>query len=433
MNTTIKQPKKRSFIWSALPFFVLAHAAHHFLMALQQPLFPSIRDYFNVKSYTWASSVPMSFALASATGQIPAGWLADRIGPTALIMIGTLGVAVAGVLIGLAPNFILFIVFLILMGLLSGGYHPAATPLISASVEPEHRGRVLGFHLVGGNGAFFVSPIIAGLIVGAFGETSGWRYSYLILAIPTVVFALLFLFYLLKRGGRAHAAQMKRKIPDAKPPQPGYKRRLIAFLIMMVVGGGLAMTVMPFLTLYMTDELGASNARAGGLMAIVFSSGLWAGPVGGFIADKIGSIKVVIATGILSGVVIFLFRLVNLGPSLYAVLFLQGLIMALRMPVTEVFIMSQAPAKHRSKIFGVYYSTMQYTNAIFALPGGLLIDRYGFHTIFAWAAAGIVLVAVITAFFIWDAKDNYQHPEEVAASGDTGPDTKEPFKLKKSE
>lgn len=377
-------------------------------MALTQPLLPSIRDYFKVETYSQAADVPMSFALASATGQLPAGWLADRIGPTALILIGTLGVAVAGVLVGISTSYAMLIVFLVLMGLLSGGYHPAATPLISASVPPQLRGRALGFHLIGGNGAFFVSPIIAGVIVAAFGEASGWRYSYLILAIPTVVFALIFLFYLIRRGGRAHAEQVKQRITVEKPPQPGYKRRLIAFLVLMVVGGGLGMSIIPFLTLYMTDELGASNATATGLMAIVFSSGLWAGPVGGYISDKIGSVKVIIITGLLTGILIYAFKLVSLGPSLYAVLFFHGLNMAIRMPVTEVFIMSQAPAKHRSKIFGVYYSTMQYTGAIFVRPGGYLLDTFGFQTMFSWAALGITVVAVITAFFIWDAKDHYQ-------------------------
>ena len=158
MNTTTIQPqsKKRSFIWSSLPFFILAHAAHHFLMALQQPLLPSIRDYFDVESYAGASVVPMSFAFTSATGQIIAGWLNSRWGPTVLIMIGTLGVAIAGVLVGISPTYVVLIVFLMLMGLLSGGYHPAATPLISASVDPQIRGRALGFHLVGGNGAFLL-------------------------------------------------------------------------------------------------------------------------------------------------------------------------------------------------------------------------------------------------------------------------------------
>ena len=386
-------------------------------MALTQPLLPSIRSYFKIDTYGEASYVPMSFALASATGQLPGGWLADRIGPTVLIMIGTLGVAVAGVLVGISTTYVMLIVFLMLMGLLSGGYHPAATPLISASVPSQHRGRALGLHLVGGNAAFFVAPIIAAAVIGAFGEESGWRYSFLILAIPTVVFALIFLFYLMRRGGKAHAERVKRAVPDAKPPQPGYKRRLIAFLILMVVGGGIGMSVMPFFTLYMTDELGASDATAAGLMAIVFSSGLWAGPLGGYIADKIGSVKVIIATGLVTGILIYAFKWVELGPSLYVVLFLHGFNMALRMPVTEVFIMSQAPAKHRSKIFGIYYSTMQYTGAIFVLPGGVLLDKFGFNTMFTVAAIGVTVVAVITAFFIYDAKDHYNAETDGATVG----------------
>jgi MFS family permease len=383
-------------------------------MALQQPLFPAMRDYFKITTYTKASTIPMAFSLASATGQLPAGWLADRFGPVALIMIGTLGVAVAGVLVGFSVNFAMLLITLMLMGLLSGGYHPAATPLISASVEPQQRGRALGIHLVGGNSAFFVTPIIAAAIISAFGEESGWRYSYLILAAPTVLFALIFYVYLSRHGGRAHVEKVKQRIIEERPPQPGYKRRLIAFLTMMVVGGGIGMSILPFLTLYMTDELGASNATAGGLMSIVFSSGLWAGPVGGYISDKIGSVKVIIATGLLSGVLIYFFKFVSLGPSLYILLFFQGLNMALRMPVTEVFIMSQAPGKHRSKIFGIYYSTMQYTGAIFVLPGGYLIERFGFDIMFTWAAIGVTVVAVITALFIWDAKDNYQGETQVS-------------------
>ena len=81
--------------------------------------------------------------------------------------------------------------------------------------------------------------------------------------------------------------------------------------------------------------------------------------------------------------------------------------MAVRMPVTEVFIMSQTPAKNRSTIFGVYYSTMQYTGAIFTPLVGQMIERWGFR--FCFTATGIVVlaVAVVTSVFIYDAKDNY--------------------------
>jgi MFS family permease len=401
------ETKPKSFLRTGLPFFVLAHAAHHFLMALQQPLFPTIRTYFKVETYTEASFIPMSFALASAIGQLPGGILADKIGPVALIMVGTLGVALAGVAVGLSQSYVMFLVFLMLMGLLSGGYHPSATPLISASVDPKIRGRALGIHLVGGNSAFFVTPIIAGGIVAAFGPDLGWRLSFLILAVPTIVFAVIFWWYLTKRGGNAHVQAIKRSIPEMKAPQPGYKRRLIAFLTIMVIGGGVTMSVTPFLTLYMTDNLGVPEAIAGGLMSIVFSSGLWAGPVGGLIGDKIGSVKVIIATGLVGGVLLFSYKYVSYGWSLYLLLWLQGLFQSMRMPVTEAFIMSQAPGKHRSKIFGLYYSTMQWTGAIFALPGGVLLDHFGFNTMFTWAGIGVFLTAIVNAFFIWDAKDHY--------------------------
>jgi len=404
METTSKQTKSesRSFFLTSLPFFIIAHAAHHFLTALPQPLLPAMRDEFGL-SYTKASLIPMSFAISGATGQLPAGWLADRVGPTLLIAVGTIGVALAGVLIGFSKSFIMLISFLLLMGLLSGGYHPAATPLISASVKPQHRGRALGLHLVGGNSAIFVAPIIVASISGFW----GWRGSFFALAIPTIIFGLIFYISLTRKAGKAHVAGVKQKISKEKTPQPGYQRRLIAFLTMIIFGGGASMSILSFLTLYMTDELGASNELAGGLLSIVFSSGLWAGPLGGYLADRIGSVRIVIITGILSGILIYALKFVSLGPTLYLVLFIQGLNMAIRMPVTEVFIMSQSPAKNRSTIFGVYYSTMQYTGAIFTPLGGYIIERWGFQFCFTVTAIAILIVAVVTSVFIYDAKDNY--------------------------
>jgi MFS family permease len=96
---------------------------------------------------------------------------------------------------------------------------------------------------------------------------------------------------------------------------------------------------------------------------------------------------------------------VQLGWGLWIVLWVMGVIQAVRFPVTEVFIMNQSPAKHRSTIYGVYYSTMQYTGAIFAPIMGRFIDIYGFHTIFTFTAYVMTAVAIVTSIFIWDAKD----------------------------
>jgi MFS family permease len=401
-TSTPTESENRSFLWTSLPYFILAHAAHHFLTALPEPLLPAIRDEFKL-NYTQASLVPSAFAISGATGQLPAGWLADRVGPKLLIAVGTIGVAIAGILVGFSRSFMMLVSFLLLMGLTSGGYHPAATPLISASVKPQQRGRVLGLHLIGGNSSFFLAPLIAGAVSGIW----GWRGAFFTLAIPTIIFGVIFYLHLSRKSSEAHVAGVKQKIRAENPPQPGYKRRLIAFLTMIIIGGGASMSILSLVTLYMTDVLGASNEMAASLLSIVFSSGLWAGPLGGYLADKLGSVKIVIITGIVSGLIIYALNFVTLGFSLYLVLFLQGLNMAIRMPVTEVFVMSQTPARNRSTIFGIYYSTMQYTGAIFTPLGGHIIDRWGFHFCFTATAIVITVVAVVASFFIYDAKDNY--------------------------
>jgi MFS family permease len=391
----------------------MAHFGHHLLTALPGPLLPAIRDEFHL-DYSQSAWVSTTFALAGGGGQLPSGWLADRIGPAILIAIGTLGVAVGGILVGLSQTFIMLLVFLALMGLMTGGYHPASTPLILASVDPEKRGRALGLHLLGGNSSFFVAPIAAGFIMTIL-PRFGWRGPFIILAIPTAIFGLIFFFWLTKRGGKGHAEAARRRNAVEKPPQPGYKRRLIAYLIMMVLGGGAGMSVNAFLTLYMTDELGASNAQAAMLMSIMYIPGLVGGTIlGGWVSDRIGTVKIIIATSIISGLIIFGIKSATLGIGFYIILFIMGLNMAIRMPVTEVFIMSQTPAKHRSTIYGFYYFTMQYTGAVFAPIMGDLIERFTFDTMFTFSAIAVTAIAVLTSFFIWDAKDNYQPPVTAA-------------------
>ncbi|HSW57156.1 MAG TPA: MFS transporter, partial [Dehalococcoidales bacterium] len=215
-----------------------------------------------------------------------------------------------------------------------------------------------------------------------------------------------FFFYLNKRYNRANIEAIKRKQTAEKPLQKGYKRRLVAFLTMMVIGGGAGASVNAFLTLFMVNELGASNAVAAMAMSIIFSSGLWAGPLGGWMSDKFGSAKVIIVTGILGGLIIFALKeITQVGIALWATLWVMGVIQAIRFPVTEVFIMGQTPAKNRSTIYGVYYTTMQYTGAIFAPIMGGFLDRFGFYTMFTFSAWAVTAVAVITSLFIMDAKD----------------------------
>ncbi len=408
VKSTASQPenkqealKQRSFFLTGLPLFVLAHGAHHLITALHQPMLPYMQQEFKL-DYTKVGAITSAFSISGGVSQIPSGWLADRMGPAYLITMGILGVAIGGLFVGLSTGYLLLLLALVFMGLMSGGYHPASTPLISMSVPVHQRGRAVGIHLTGGTGMFFATPILAGIIAGVW----GWRGVYLTLAIPSAVFGFFFFFYLKNRYGKARFEEMKKKQAEERPPQPGYKRRLWAFMIMMVLGGGASATVHSFLTPFLVDVLGAPKQYAAMTPSLVFFWGFIGAPAGGYLSDKVGSAKVIITTDILSGLILFgLVAVDSFGPFLWAVLCILGIAQAIRFPVSEVFIMSQTPAKNRSTVYGIYYSTMQYTGAIFAPVMGYFLNIYGFHTMFKFSAYAVTAVAVITAFFIYDAKD----------------------------
>ena len=178
-----------------MPLFVLAHFSHHVLAALLQPLLPFIRDDFAL-SYTQTGWVMSAFTLAYGISNLPAGWLADRVGSRLLITVSISGAALCGLMIGLSSTYIMMIVFLILLGVMSGGYHPAASPLISASVEPQNRGRALGLHQIGGTASFFLAPLIAVGIAGVL----NWRGTFVTLAIPTIIFGIVLYLLIGRRG-----------------------------------------------------------------------------------------------------------------------------------------------------------------------------------------------------------------------------------------
>ncbi|MGD0780143.1 MAG: MFS transporter [Dehalococcoidales bacterium] len=384
----------------------MAHFGHHLLTALPGPLLPSIRTAFGLNNFQ-AMLVTTAYAFSSGAGNIPAGRMVDKIGPTILLTIGTLGVAAGGLITGLSNSYIVFMVFLVIMGFMTAGYHPASTPMILSAVEPEKRGRALGLHLVGGNASFFIAPLIAGGVMVLW-PSMGFRGPFIVLSIPTAIFGIIFFIYLTKRGGLTHVRAAKQRAIEEKPPQPGYKRRLWAYLIQMVVGGGAGMSVQALMSLYIVDKLGATDTSVTWIMSVSFLPAIVGGTVvGGWISDRIGSVKVIIVTGILSGLLIFWLRWSTATNFwFFLLLFIMGLNNAIRMPVTEVFIMGQTPAKNRATIYGIYYFTMQYTGAIFAPVYGWLVPNiYSYEQVFFFSAIMVTTVSVVTSFFIWDAKN----------------------------
>jgi MFS family permease len=379
---------------------VVAHFAHHLLPALQIPLLPFIRSEFSL-DYTRSATVTSSFTLSYGISQIPSGWLADRIGRRILMVIGICGVGLAGVLVGLSQTYIMLIVFLVLMGVLGGGYHPSATPMVSALVESKKRGRALGIHEIGGGASFFVAPLVAAAIAAVW----GWRGSYIGLAIPTIIFGIIFYRSI---GRRAAMSSPRPEITEHREdtgPQPGHLRRLIAFMVLSVGTGGFAASVTAFLPLYMVDHFGTSEQTAASLMAIYFSAGLWVSPLGGYISDRLGQVPVLVVNSLITSAAIYLLNLAPYGLASGSLFFILGITTFIRLPVSEAYIIGQTTEHNRSTVYGIYYFSMTETGAVFAPLMGLIIDRFGFYNGFTIASAAIVVVVLACSAFLWGSRD----------------------------
>ncbi len=379
-----------------MPLFILAHFSHHILAALLTPLLPYIRDHFTL-TYTQAGWLVSAFNLSYGAGQLLAGWLADRIGPRIVLTIGIAGVALSGILIGLSSTYIMMLTFLVLLGITGGGYHPAAAPLLTASVSPKNRGRILGIHQVGGTASYFLAPLIAAGLAVAL----GWRGTFLAISIPTLMFGIAF-YILLGRMG--YTKKVKKKVVasqiDAKPA-PGRPHRLAVVLTLSIAVGALPIPIIQFLPLYVVDNFGASKETAAALLALVFSGGLWAGPLGGYLSDRVGSVPVIIAACIIAGPLAYLTGMVPYGWGFSVVLVLLGMAVFASFPVSESYIVSNTTEGNRSTVLGIYYFGSRGGPGVLAPVVGYLSDHFGFSTAFGFVGATIFAVTVICTIYLW--------------------------------
>ncbi len=393
----MKKLRIPSIFLGTLPLFVLAHFGHHLLTALPTPMLPLIRNDFNL-SYAQSGMVASAFGIAYGISQLPAGWLADRISYRFLIVIGTCGVAVAGLLVGLSTSFVTLIVFLVLMGIAGGGYHPSAAPLIGASTEPEKRGRALGFHLIGGSGSFFLSPLIAAAIASVW----GWRGAFIGLAVPTTIFGIVF-YVMLRRfvaAGKGMEPIAQQPADGQTPSGQGRLRQLIAFLVLNSAVQAIFVSVMTFIPLYMVDNFHISEAVAAASLSIIHSAGLWAAPLGGYISDRIGKVQVMLASCFITGPLIYLLNVAPYGVAFGALLLFLGACMSMRAPTAEAYLVNETPEKYRSTIFGIYYFAGMEVGALLTPAMGALIDRVGFTTGYTIASVSAFAITVVCSVFL---------------------------------
>ena len=366
--------------------FVVAHFAHHLVTALPVPLLPFIRDEFGL-DYTRAALVVSAFSVPYGIAQLPSGWLADRVGPRLLLLVGTSGVASAGLLVGVSTTYMMLLLALAVMGLLGGGYHPSAPAVISSVTSEAHRGSALGLHMIGGSVAYFAAPLIAaGIAVAA-----GWRSAFVALAIPSIIFGFVF-YRVLARSEKPEDRQEEEQVVAVSEDTGVNWHRLVTFLVLSCFTAAIVLACLAFIPLYLVDTYEYAEHGAAAAVSLFYSTGLWAAVAGGYAADRLGNVRVVAILALLSGPALVFLGLASSDVLVMALLLYLGVALYARAPASESFVLSQSPARRRSTVLGLYYFGAMEGNGVLAPVVGYLIDRYGFST--AYTVSGIAMIAV---------------------------------------
>jgi NNP family nitrate/nitrite transporter-like MFS transporter len=212
------------------------------------------------------------------------GLLADRIGGRRA---GIIGLSLTLVPLILGWHFAAHLWQLYMVGFLlgiAGASFAVALPLAGRWYPPEHQGLAMGIAGAGNSGT-----LIATMFGPRVAQHYGWHAVFGLALLPLVAVLLLFLL-------------MARNSPARPAPKPwrSYSQVLSAadtwklcFLYSITFGGFVGMA--SFLPVFFHDQYHITKIVAGDLTTIVVLSGSFLRPVGGWLGDRAGGYRLLLA------------------------------------------------------------------------------------------------------------------------------------------
>jgi NNP family nitrate/nitrite transporter-like MFS transporter len=241
--------------------------------------------------------------LSGAAMRILVGALADRFGPKR-VGVWSLSVVLIPLLWGwwAAESFPELLGLGLLLGI-AGASFAVALPLASRWYPPEHQGLAMGIAGAGNSGtviAVLAAPRLAQL------EGIGWHGVFGFAMLPVLATLLAFSF-------------LAREVPPRLPQRTATMLRepdLWWFCSFYGVTFGGFVGLASFLSMFFHDQYDIGAVEAGTLTGLCVFAGSLIRPVGGFLADRVGGLRLLT---ILYGLIAVLFGGVGALPPLYPV------------------------------------------------------------------------------------------------------------------
>ncbi|ALK30658.1 MFS transporter [Burkholderia plantarii] len=357
-----------------------AHALHDGYTDMIYALLPVWQADFGL-SYGALAALRAIYAGTMATLQLPAGWLARRLGTRATLALGTLLAAFGYAVAGMSGTLFGLCVALALSGSGSSTQHPLASGAVSRVYGRDARGPLSLYNFSGDLGKSALPAAISLMVT-----VMPWRHAlWSVSVIGVAVAALIALF--LPAIPRGHVA-----VEGAASRRDGGARSGFSLLFTIgVLDTAVRMGLLTFLPFLMKDK-GISPSMMGTALALVFIGGAAGKFACGWLGARMGVIGTVLATEGGTAALILAVIWLPLAPAM-VLLPLLGMMLNGTSSVLYGTVPELTPVEHTERAFALFYTGTIASGALSPIAYAFLGDRVGVHgATFATAATALAVL-----------------------------------------
>lgn len=384
-----KQQNKRQR--QALTAASTAHAVHDGLTDLIYVLLPIWQSQFGI-SYAIAGLMRGIYAGCMASFQMQASKFSEHYGKKTLLVAGTALAGIAYLLAGQTTTLIGLIAALALAGIGASTQHPLASSLVADAYDDDKsrsRSALATYNFAGDIGKMAL-PAVVGLALSWW----SWQQSVTMVGIFGLATAA-WLAWVIQERRPTPSVHLPPTDATALPSTQHYSKGFQALLATGVIDSATRMGFLTFLPFVLKNK-GATTATIGLALSLLFVGGAAGKLVCGYLGRRIGMLKTVWITEILTALVIFCILYL---PLTYALITLPAIGLALNGTSSVLYgsVPELVPIHHRSRAFALFYTGTIGGSALSPLFFGWLGD----HTGIMLAMQCVALFVLLTLPLAW--------------------------------
>jgi MFS family permease len=361
-----------------------AHALHDGFTDLLNVLYPLLQAQFGL-SYGAVGALKTVYSGAMASGQIPSGLLAVRLGGVRVLAVGTALVAVGYGLAGLTGSLYGVIAGLLLAGLGGSTQHPIGSSLVSAAYSGTGSRTALGTYNFTGD----VGKVLLPALFAVIATLVGWQQALIIIAALAVLGAGVILSTL--KPVPQHDTERETKAVAGQDRPWAYWLLFSIHIADNLVRTGF-MIFLPFLL----RDKGADLPTIGLGLSLLFAGGAAGKLVMGWVGSRLGVVPSVVLTEVATTLLILALLPLSL-PLALVLLPVVGLMLNGTSSVLYGTVPEFVRPEKRTHAFAIFYTGGSVAGATGPLLSGLLGDRIGLLP----AMAAVACVALTTVPMVW--------------------------------